>query len=179
MCWLFTRFSLFAPNLPLFGCLTRATRSVVLFCLEVVSYQEDLRPRTLPQTHPRRPDESELLGSAAQAFNVSNADSDHYPGYLMGNLVLPPRAIKDPEAVGNCAQTFTVVRSQPKALEVSYGHPDVDEGIVDPAHAQSFFLGAGDMFRVPPGNCYRLENHSRVDDCLLTWTILRTLQEPE
>ena len=31
----------------------------------------------------------------------------------------------------------------------------------------------GDMFYVPAGNIYRIENHSRVVDAMLYWTIIR------
>jgi centromere protein C len=105
-------------------------------------------------------------------------DNPTYPGYLMGNLMLPPRAIKDPECVGACAQTFTVVSCQPNALEVAYGDPDEDEGVLNPDTAQRFMVGPGDMFRIPPKNCYRLENHSRKKQCILTWTIIRNIELP-
>lgn len=91
----------------------------------------------------------------------------------MGSLRLPPKAVKDPESVGSCAQTFTVVTGQPGALEIAYGDPDHDEGVLEPESAQRFLLNPGDMFRIPPGNCYRLQNHSKVAESLLTWTIIR------
>lgn len=149
-----------------------------LFLLsEVICFAEDLQLRELPKSKQRDDKESIIVGSAAQAFNVLNT-SDTYPGYLMGTLVLPPGAIKDPEAVGSCAQTFTVVSCQPKALEVSYGDPEHEDGALDPDTAQRYLLGPGDMFRVPPGNCYRLDNHSKTVDCNLTWTIIRSVQPP-
>ena len=91
----------------------------------------------------------------------------------MGNLILPPRGIKDPESVGSCAQTFTVVKNQPGSLEVAYGDADETDGTLIPETAQRFLLSSGDMFRIPPGNCYRLENHSKSTECYLTWTIIR------
>ena len=101
----------------------------------------------------------------------------------MGNLVLPPTAIKDAESVGPCAQTFTVVRCQDQAMEVTYGYPDDDrdKGHVDPETASRVLLNTGDMFRIPPGNSYRLENHSKETEAYLTWVIIRpnTLQEQQ
>jgi centromere protein C len=119
-----------------------------------------------------------VTGKAAQAFNVQSNEDDNYVGYIMGNLLLPPKGIKDSESVGPCAQTFTVCSCQPKALEVAYGDPDNAGNELDPYSAQRFLLGPGDMFRVPPGNSYRLENHSIVTDCLLTWTIIRPKSIP-
>jgi centromere protein C len=127
----------------------------------------------LPVAGTRTKSESKKVGKAAQAFNVPNDDNDNYVGYIMGNLVLPTKAIKDAESVGPCSQTFTVCQSQPGALEVAYGDPEMADGALDPETAQRFLLGPGDMFRVPPGNCYRLENHSSTTACFLTWTIIR------
>jgi hypothetical protein len=100
-------------------------------------------------------------------------DRSDYPSYLMGSLLLPPRGIKDPESVGRSAQTFTVVSCQPSALEIAFADPDEDEGSFHPATATRFFLNPDSMFRIPPGNCYRLENHSRSVEAKLTWTIIR------
>jgi len=41
------------------------------------------------------------------------------------------------------------------------------------------FLNEGDMFRVPPGNCYHLENHSEETECVLAWTIIRPFTQEE
>jgi hypothetical protein len=132
----------------------------------------------LTDQNPRARHDSSKIGSAAQSFNVLNPSNEVYPGYLMGNLILPPRAIKDAECVGACAQTFTVVDCQPNALEVAFGDPGEDQGVLNPDSAQRFLLGPGDMFRVPPRNCYRLENHSRKALCALTWTIIRNIDVP-
>jgi centromere protein C len=123
----------------------------------------------------RKKVEGKVVGLAAQAFNVSNADNS-FPGYLMGNLILPPKGIKDAESVGFCAQTFTCVLGQPGAIEVAYSDPDVRDGSLDPETAYRFFVQQGDMFRIPPGNCYRLENHSKEVEAYLTWTIIRPSQ---
>ena len=127
----------------------------------------------LPLPPNRRKSEGKVTGKAAQAFNITYPDEDSYVGSIMGNLELPPKGIKDSESVGPCSQTFTVCHCQPKALEVAYGDPDSTGEELDPDHAQRFLLGPGDMFRVPPGNNYRLENHSTTTSCLLTWTIIR------
>ena len=147
----------------------------ILFLLfaEVVAYSSKMEGSDLPISKKRRKSEGKITGKAAQAFNILSDDKDDYVGYIMGNLILQPKGIKDSESVGPCAQTFTVCHCQPKALEVAYGDPDEPDGELDIATAQRFLLGPGDMFRVPPGNCYRLENHSENTDCLLTWTIIR------
>lgn len=114
------------------------------------------------------------MGRAAQAFNISSDEyNENYVGYIMGHLALPPKGIKDAESVGNCAQAFTVCHCQPNSLEVSYADPETADGAWEAETAQRFLLGPGDMFRVPQGNSYRLQNHSSTTDCLLTWTIIR------
>lgn len=141
-----------------------------------MGFKDKMIVRRLPITADRQKGESRLTGLASQAFNVSTDDNPFYPGYIMGNLTLPPRAIKDAESVGACAQTFTVVFGQRGALEVSFGDPNEDEGVWTPKTAQRFLLSPGDVFRVPPGNCYRIENHSKTKECFLTWTIIRANQ---
>lgn len=140
---------------------------------EVIAYADNLEPSDLPLSNQRDEKDGFAVGQAAQAFNIPNDDNDNYVGYIMGNLKLPPKAIKDAESVGPCSQTFTVCGCQPKALEVAYGDPDLPEGILDPQSSQRFYLSPGDMFRVPPGNCYRLQNRSKTIDAFLTWTIIR------
>lgn len=122
----------------------------------------------------RHKSEGKVVGIASQAFNVSTDSNPAYPSYIMGNLTLPPGGIKDPESVGACAQTFTVVSGQRNALEVSYGDPDVNEGEWEHESASRFLLNPGDIFRVPPGNCYRIQNHSKDTESFLTWTIIRS-----
>jgi centromere protein C len=145
---------------------------------EVVSYVATMESSDLPLSTTRGKTEGKVVGKAAQAFNIPNDDNDNYVGYIMGNLLLPPKGIKDAESVGPCSQTFTVCHGQPQALEVAFGDPDMPEGTLDPETAQRFLIGPGDLFRVPPGNCYRLENHSETSECLLTWTIIRPRHLP-
>jgi hypothetical protein len=126
--------------------------------------------------------EGKAIGKAAQAFTVKTDKKGNYCGYLMGNLSLPPGGIKDAESVGPCAQTFTVCLGQPQALEVAYNDPHhCDSDNPNPFNsetAQRFLLGPGDVFHVTAGNCYRLENHSKEYDCLLTWTIIKPNPKP-
>jgi centromere protein C len=138
----------------------------------VIGYVDSLPARPLPMGAGRLKSEGKVVCLAAQAFNISNADSP-FPGYLMGNLILPPKGIKDAESVGTCAQTFTCVYGQPGSIEVAYSDPDVRDGTLDPMTASRFFVKQGDMFRIPPGNCYRVENHSKEAEAYLTWTIIR------
>jgi hypothetical protein len=126
----------------------------------------------LPIRAPREPQESDGSGVAAEAFNVMHDHSD-YPSYLTGALVLPPCSIKDPDSVGRSAQVFTVLSCQPDALEVAFSDPDEAEGSFNPVTATRFFLSPGRMFRIPPGNCYRLENRSTTIEAELTYTIIR------
>lgn len=152
--------------------------TVPLISAEVISYASNMEGSHLPPSKSRKKSEGKVTGRAAQAFNVLSNDDDNYVGYIMGNLLLPPNGIKDSESVGPCAQTFTVCVCQPKSLEVAYGDPDNTGNELDPETAQRFLLGPGDMFRVPPGNAYRLQNHSTGTDCLLTWTIIRPKSIP-
>ena len=114
----------------------------VLFCIsnivffvfvEVVAYASSMEGNDLPISKKRRKAEGKVTGKAAQAFNIPSDDNDDYVGYIMGNLVLPPKGIKDSESVGPCAQTFTVCHCQSKAVEVAYGDPDGPDGELDPS----------------------------------------------
>ena len=57
----------------------------------------------LPITASRGEKENSLVGSAAQAFFTPPMSSG-VPGWISGYVVLPPKAIKDAEGVGTCAQ---------------------------------------------------------------------------
>lgn len=140
----------------------------------VVAYYQDAEPRDLPCAPTRKKSEGTVVGNAASAFHVSNEESDDYVGFIMGNLTLPPKGVKDSESVGYCAQTFTVVTGQAGSVEIAFGDPAEDmNGALNPKTAHRFLLGPKDLFRIPPGNCYRLENHSKHSECFLTWTIIR------
>ena len=93
---------------PLLFCIS----NIVFFVfLEVVAYASSMEGNDLPISKKRRKVEGKVTGKAAQAFNIPSDDNDDYVGYIMGNLVLPPKGIKDSESVGPCAQTFTVCLS--------------------------------------------------------------------
>lgn len=147
--------------------------SLILLLLAVVGFKDRMVARKLPMQR-RHKSDGKVVGVASQAFNVSTDSNPVYPSYIMGNLTLPPGGIKDPESVGACAQTFTVVTAQRNALEISYGDPDVNEGEWEHESASRFFVNTGDIFRVPPGNCYRIQNHSKDTESFLTWTIIRS-----
>lgn len=140
---------------------------------KVVAFYRDADERQLPLSKKREKSEGTVVGIASQGFNEMNEGSNIHAGYIMGHLCLPRKGIKDPESVGSCAQVFTVVSGQEGAIEVAYSCPDEVDGDLDPKTAQRFLLGPGDIFRIPPANTYRLQNHSRDMDCLLTWTIIR------
>lgn len=139
---------------------------------EVVAYADKMEAADLPPSHTRTKHESTIVGKAAQGFNIPPDPNDNYAGYIMGTLFLPPLGIKDAESVGPCSQTFTICTGQKKSIELAYADPDAQGGMLDRT-AQRFMLGPGDLFRIPPGNTYRLENHSKTKSCLLSWTIIR------
>ncbi len=119
-----------------------------------------------------RPEGKDKVGFAAQSFNVDQIGSS-MSGWISGFVELPAGAIKDQEGVGECAQVFFVSECQDGALEL---------GIADPAEpewndetAQRLLLKKGDTFFVPPGNIYRLENHSADRNCFIFWTIVKPI----
>ncbi len=142
------------------------------YFLEICAFSEDLQGHQLPPTK-RSNGESKVFGLAAQAFNVAADPSTGLPGYITGNLVLPPKGLKDAEGVGTCAQVFTIGDCQPKSVEVALADPEVNGGKFEPKSAQRRLFSAGEMFHVPPGNIYRIENHSKKVACALYWTIIK------
>jgi len=131
----------------------------------------NLLRQKLPLPKHRKKSEGQVVGEAAQSFNIPNDEGSSYAGYIMGHLALPPKGIKDEEGSGTCVHTFTICHAQPNSVEVAFGDPEEDE--FDPATAQRFLLGPGDQFRAPPGNNYKIRNHSATHDCLLTWVIIK------
>ncbi len=138
---------------------------------ELISYCSQMVETRLPKTVSRGKKESDVVGLASQAFNVSSI-GENIPGWISGHLLLPPRAIKDAEGVGLCSQVFFVGDCQPGSIEFSLANPEENEYL--PATAQRFLLSKGDFFHVPPGNVYRLENHSRTTECKVFCTIIRS-----
>lgn len=144
--------------------------------IELFAYADDLKGHDLPHIK-RSKGESDVYGIAVQAFNIPADQSTMMPGYITGNLVLPPRGIKDAEGVGICAQVFNVVDCQPKSIEVAIADPETNNGKFESKSAQRFLLSKGEQFHVPPGNIYRIENHSKRLDCMLMWTIIRPMKQ--
>lgn len=94
----------------------------------------------------------------------------------LGYVDLPPEAIKDAEGVGKYTQLFFVSDCQDGALELGLAHPDLDAW--EDSTAQRMLLKKGDQFYVPPGNIYRLENHSTAKSAMLFWTIIKPIEQP-
>lgn len=68
------------------------------------------------------------------------------------------------DSVGDC---------QPNSLEFALADPSGKDGEFDPKTAQRYLLSKGDIFQIPPGNVYRLENHSTTAKATLFWTIIK------
>jgi len=85
---------------------------------KIVSRIDNRTFSKLPLSTSRRKSESKVVGFASQGFHVPTDDDDLFPGYIAGNVVLPPRGIKDAEGVGLCSQVFKYV-SCAAALPVS------------------------------------------------------------
>jgi centromere protein C len=132
-----------------------------------------MKYKSLPKSKVRTKPEGNTPGMAAQAFYVSYDYNPVYPGYIMGKLILPPKGMKDAECVGSCAQTFTILSGQPNSVEVAFADPNENVGKSNLRNAQRFLLDVGDVFRIPPGNSYQLQNHSKTHECTMSWTIIR------
>ena len=146
---------------------------------QVVSRLSNRKFSKLPLSKSRKKGESKKVGRASQAFHVQTDDDDLFPGYIAGNVVLPPRAIKDAEGVGLCSQVFNVGDCQPNSLEFALADPSFQDGEFEEKTAQRFLLSKGDMFQIPPGNVYRIENHSKTEDAKLFWTIIKSSSRAE
>eukprot|EP00986_Skeletonema_menzelii_P004593 scaffold1572_cov141-Skeletonema_menzelii.AAC.8 len=146
---------------------------------KIVSRLSNRNFSQLPLSKSRKKGESKKVGRASQAFHVQTDDDDLFPGYIAGNVVLPPKAIKDAEGVGLCSQVFNVGDCQPNSLEFALADPSTQDGEFDEKSAQRFLLSKGDMFQIPPGNVYRIENHSKTEDAKLFWTIIKCTSRAE
>ncbi len=87
---------------------------------------------------------------------------------------MPPEASKDAEGVGKYAQVFFISEGQSQSLE--FGLADPSNDVWSESSAQRVLLGPGDSFYVPPGNIYRLENHSRNSSCKLYYLINKPIE---
>jgi hypothetical protein len=76
---------------------------------KIVSRIDNRTFSKLPLSSSRKNRESKVVGFASQGFHVPTDDDDLFPGYIAGNVVLPPRGIKDAEGVGLCSQVFKYV----------------------------------------------------------------------
>ncbi|KAL7452990.1 hypothetical protein ACHAWC_004696 [Mediolabrus comicus] len=146
---------------------------------KIVSRLSNRNFSQLPLSKSRKKGESKKVGQASQAFHVQTDDDDLFPGYIAGNVILPPKAIKDAEGVGLCSQVFNVGDCQPNSLEFALADPSSQDGEFDEKTAQRFLLSKGDMFQIPPGNVYRIENHSKTEDAKLFWTIIKCTSRAE
>ncbi|EJK76486.1 hypothetical protein THAOC_01743, partial [Thalassiosira oceanica] len=146
---------------------------------KVVSRLDGRSFSKLPLCSDRKKRESKVVGFASQAFHVQTDDDDLFPGYIAGNVVMPPRGIKDAEGVGLCSQVFNVGDCQPNSVEFALADPNGQDGEFDPRTAQRYLLSKGDMFQIPPGNVYRIENHSKTDRATLFWTIVKCTGKAE
>ena len=146
---------------------------------KIVSRIDNRTFSKLPLSALREKRESKVVGLISQSFHVPRDDNDLFPGYISGNIVLPPRGIKDPEGVGLCSQVFNVGDCQPNSLEFALADPSGQDGKFDPKTAQRFLLSKGDMFQIPPGNVYRIENHSANVKATLFWTIIKCTSRAE
>jgi hypothetical protein len=139
---------------------------------EVISRAEEQTYKELPMSAPRAPGR-DVVGQAAQTLSAHE-----YPGemssWISGNVRLPARAIKDAEKVGKFNQIFVLAECQDRAVELAIAHPGEDMWVEDTA--QRMLLRKGDTFNIPPGNIYRLENHSTAVDAVLYWTIIKPLE---
>lgn len=147
--------------------------------LKLVSRLDNRSFSKLPLSADRSKKESKVVGFASQAFHVPTDQDDLFPGYIAGNVVLPPRGIKDAEGVGLCSQVFNVGDCQPGSVEFALADPASQDGEFDPKTAQRYLLSKGDMFQIPPGNVYRIENHSKTDEARLFWTIIKCTSRAE
>jgi centromere protein C len=146
---------------------------------KIVSRLDNRTFSKLPLSSARGKRESKVVGFASQSFQQPTDADDLFPGYIAGNVVIPPRGIKDAEGVGLCSQVFTVGECQPNSLELAVADPTGQDGEFDPDTAQRYLLSKGDMFQIPPGNVYRIENHSKKTKAALFWVIIKCMSKAE
>jgi hypothetical protein len=114
--------------------------------------------------------QGKVAGKDAQSFHMPNDLNPIFPGYKVGCLILPPKGIKDAVSVEVSAHVFTIVHCQPGALEAAFVVPEGNSW--NSETAQRSLLSVGDQFLIPPGNCYRLENHSESTKAILSYTVI-------
>jgi len=141
--------------------------------LKVVCNKERLPPPSELPITAKRPKGKSGVGSASQFFAVPEI-AGLMSGWISGFVVLPAGAIKDAEGVGECSQVFFISDCQDESIELGIADPKEEEW--NDEKAQRLVLSKGDSFFVPPGNIYRLENHSTVKDCTIFWTIVQPIK---
>lgn len=140
---------------------------------KVISCADFLNPPSaLPKTA-KRPRGKDGVGYAVHTFHVAELPGT-MSGWISGFLQLPPESIKDAEGVGKYAQNFVVTGCHEGSLELGLAHPQ--KAVWEESTAQRVLLKKGDGFYLPPGNIYRLENHSKVVPAVLHWTIIKPLE---
>jgi hypothetical protein len=132
-------------------------------------------PQPLPVTGERPASRVDDVGYAAHYFHAPEMAGGTMSGWMAGAVELPPHAIKDAEGVGKYLQVFFVASAQAHALEFGLADPSQDAWI--DGTAQRLLLSAGDSFYVPPGNIYRLENHSPTTTARLFWMIVYPVED--
>lgn len=144
----------------------RPTTAAVICCKDTCT-----APMALPVTSTNRPAGKKVPQPlASHFFHVAEAEKGVMSGWMAGSVDLPPGSIKDAEGVGRYLQVFFVVKGQKGSVE--FGLADPLQDFWDDRTAQRVLLGPGDSFYVPPGNIYRLENHSPTISCSINWMIV-------
>jgi hypothetical protein len=118
----------------------------------VIHLNEAAHPPTKLPITAVRPEGKNVVGVAAQSFNVPEIPQK-MSGWISGFCELPPGGIKDAEGVGECCQVFQVASCQDGSVEFGLAHPSEEEWV--DRLAQRTVLKARDSFYVPPGNIYR------------------------
>eukprot|EP01039_Chlorochromonas_danica_P007461 gene7461-8248_t len=128
----------------------------------------------MPPLRPLVPGDSKS-GLAGHTFVIPEIKRE-ISGWIAGYLDLPPQGVKDAELVGKYAQIFFVSSGQEKALEFGLADPSTEDW--DDQLAQRVLLSPGDSFYVPPGNMYRLQNHSVALAAQLFFVVVQPIEEP-
>ena len=158
--------------------INKLTMHIFPITAEIICYNEKITLHDLPLVKKRSKSEGKIVAKAAQAFNV-DPPGDGMPGFICGCMEVPPQGIKDEEGVGPCFQVFNVGECQPKSIELAVADPDINDGNYESESAKRFLLSKGDMFQIPAGNVYRIQNHSKTVACTLNWTIIRPAPKDE
>jgi hypothetical protein len=130
----------------------------------VIHLNEAAHPPTKLPITAVRPEGKNVVGVAAQSFNVPEIPQK-MSGWISGFCELPPGGIKDAEGVGECCQVFQVASCQDGSVEFGLAHPSEEEWV--DRLAQRTVLKARDSFYVPPGNIYRFVGLT----CHVTFTL--------